>query len=236
MISTAAASFLRNGIEVVGILHGYSNLVEVRPRDGRCSEGRRLHHASTTSMLAPDPQQPRHPDRHRPDQPRQARLTARPTSTTRRRPARSAPSTRRWRRSSVDALISIGGDDTLKTANKFKLFQERLPAGLAGGSRSSTCPRRSTTTTAASTSRSATSPPSRPWPARSATCWPTPRRASSYFLVETMGRSAGWLAYGVAIAGEASLVISVEDITASTATTEEYDRPDDGRDGHARRS
>ncbi len=28
----------------------------------------------------------------------------------------------------VDALISIGGDDTLKTANKFKLFQEKLPA------------------------------------------------------------------------------------------------------------
>ncbi len=34
-----------------------------------------------------------------------------------------------------------------------------------------------------------------------------------YFLVETMGRSAGWLAYGAAIAGEASLVISVEDLT-----------------------
>ena len=29
-----------------------------------------------------------------------------------------------------------------------------------------------------------------------------------YFLVETMGRSAGWLAYGAAIAGEASLVLS----------------------------
>src|SRR5690606_10333449 len=28
----------------------------------------------------------------------------------------------------VDALISIGGDDTLKTANKFALFQEHLPA------------------------------------------------------------------------------------------------------------
>ena len=33
-----------------------------------------------------------------------------------------------------------------------------------------------------------------------------------YYLAETMGRSAGWLAYGAAIAGEASLVISVEDI------------------------
>ena len=36
----------------------------------------------------------------------------------------------------------------------------------------------------------------------------------SYYLAETMGRSAGWLAYGAAIAGEASLVISVEDIQA----------------------
>ena len=34
----------------------------------------------------------------------------------------------------------------------------------------------------------------------------------AYFLAETMGRSAGWLAYGAAIAGEASLVLSVEDI------------------------
>src|SRR5687767_7310534 len=29
----------------------------------------------------------------------------------------------------VDALVSIGGDDTLKTANKLKLYQDRLPAG-----------------------------------------------------------------------------------------------------------
>ena len=35
----------------------------------------------------------------------------------------------------------------------------------------------------------------------------------AYFMVESMGRSAGWLAYGAAIAGEASMVISVEDIT-----------------------
>ena len=29
----------------------------------------------------------------------------------------------------IDALVSIGGDDTLKTANKLKLYQERLPSG-----------------------------------------------------------------------------------------------------------
>jgi ATP-dependent phosphofructokinase / diphosphate-dependent phosphofructokinase len=35
-----------------------------------------------------------------------------------------------------------------------------------------------------------------------------------------MGRSAGWLAYGAAIAGEASLVISVEDIIGKYRTEE----------------
>jgi 6-phosphofructokinase 1 len=42
-----------------------------------------------------------------------------------------------------------------------------------------------------------------------------------YYVTETMGRSAGWLAYGAAIAGEASLVISVEDIIGKYETTEE---------------
>ena len=34
----------------------------------------------------------------------------------------------------------------------------------------------------------------------------------AWFMVETMGRSAGWLAYGAAISGEANMVLSVEDI------------------------
>ena len=44
-----------------------------------------------------------------------------------------------------------------------------------------------------------------------------------------MGRSAGWLAYGVAIAGEASLVISVEDIDGPYATTEDVTHPKTGQ-------
>ena len=34
---------------------------------------------------------------------------------------------------------------------------------------------------------------------------------SSYFIVQTMGRQAAWLAYGAATAGEADLVVGVED-------------------------
>ena len=44
-----------------------------------------------------------------------------------------------------------------------------------------------------------------------------------------MGRSAGWLAYGAAIAGEASLVISVEDITGKYEASEEVTDPKTGK-------
>jgi 6-phosphofructokinase len=40
---------------------------------------------------------------------------------------------------------------------------------------------------------------------------------SSYFVVETMGRKAGWLAYGVAVAGEAHMVVGVEDVVGDLA-------------------
>jgi len=50
----------------------------------------------------------------------------------------------------------------------------------------------------------------------------------SYFLCESMGRSAGWLAYGAAISGEASLVVSVEDIHGKYRTTEESVDPKTG--------
>src|SRR5262245_26517063 len=124
VISTAANSFLRNDIEVVGILHGYSHLVEYRDdhplelgRDyielnykalkrsrntrgiligtARTNPGRRVSHPSHFSD-----------------------------------PERVAPLEtvyRALRSIGVDALVSIGGDDTLKTANKFKLFQDLLP-------------------------------------------------------------------------------------------------------------
>ena len=49
-----------------------------------------------------------------------------------------------------------------------------------------------------------------------------------YFLVETMGRSAGWLAYGAAIAGEASLVLSIEDLTDDLMTEETVTDPKTG--------
>jgi 6-phosphofructokinase 1 len=51
---------------------------------------------------------------------------------------------------------------------------------------------------------------------------------SSYFIVETMGRKAGWLSYGVAIAGEANLVLAVEDLEGHLCHVEQVTDPETG--------
>ncbi|MFM8397949.1 MAG: 6-phosphofructokinase, partial [Pirellula sp.] len=47
--------------------------------------------------------------------------------------------------------------------------------------------------------------------------------SQAYYIAEAMGRSAGWLAYGAAIAGDACMVLSVEDIVGDLETTETID-------------
>ncbi len=126
VISTAAASFLRNEIQVLGILHGYSNLENFDPQKPLQPgehfvnlDARFLRRTRNTQgvMIGTSRANPgrliQHPD-HFDD------------------PERTEPLHRVYDALcslGVDALVSIGGDDTLKTANKFKRFQERLPEG-----------------------------------------------------------------------------------------------------------
>ena len=174
VISTAAASFRRQGIEVLGILHGYAHLVEYGD-DHPMEEGRDYIVLDQTNLQA-HPQHPRHLDRNVAHQSRQGRDRAgAPLRSRADRPASHGPS-----RALVARRRCPGLDRRRRHAQIRQQIQTNpgAPARPAsGGSRSSTCPRRSTTTTAASTSRSATSRRSRPWRARSATCWPTPRPA-----------------------------------------------------------
>ena len=128
----------------------------------------------------------------------------------------------------MDALISIGGDDTLKTANKFKLFQDRLPAG------SPRIPVVHLPKTIDNDYRGIdftfgyfTAVDILAAEIRNLLSDAEANRA--YFIVECMGRSAGWLAYGAAIAGEASLVISVEDIIGKYRTGGDLHRSENGR-------
>ena len=173
VISTAAASFLRNGIEVVGVLNGYSHLVEFGP-DHPMQEGRD-YIVLDQQEAPPVAEHPGHHDRHRPDQSRQGCLSPQPPDRRRtHRPVEDGPPgplLAGRRRADLDRRRRHAQDreqvqDVSRTTCR--------PA--SGGSPWSTCPRRSTTTTAASISPSATSPRSRRWPRRSATCWPTPRR------------------------------------------------------------
>ena len=225
VISTAAVSFLRNNIDVLGILHGYSHLMEYSP-DHSMAEGRdfvRITHNMLkrsrnsqgiligTARANPgknisDPAHLRDPERAKPLKTVYEALCS----------------------MGVDALISIGGDDTLKTANKFKMYQETLPPG------SPRIPVVHLPKTIDNdymgidfTFGYFTAVEFLASEVRNLLADAEANRA--YFLCEAMGRSAGWLAYGVAIAGEASLVISVEDITGKFETSEEITNDKTGR-------
>ncbi len=124
VISAAAVSFLRHGAEVIGIKHGYSSLASYdasQPLEQgqdyvvidhamlsrtRSKQGIMIGTARTNpgKMVS-------HPS-HLGDAERAAPLKA---------------TYEGLRSLGVEALISIGGDDTLKTANKLKLYQDTLP-------------------------------------------------------------------------------------------------------------
>jgi len=217
VISTAATAFLRHNIEVVGVLHGYSHLVEFSPerplvegRDfilinhrmlGRTRNSQGIIIGTARTNPGKNVSSPAHlvdPERSKPLKTVYEAL----------------------RSIEVDALISIGGDDTLKTANKFKLYQEKLPSDAPR------IPIVHLPKTIDNDYRGIdftfgyfTAVDFLGCEVRNLISDAEANRA--YFLVESMGRSAGWLAYGVAISGEASLVISVEDIIGQYATEED---------------
>jgi 6-phosphofructokinase 1 len=209
VISAAATSFLEDGREVVGFFHGYSNLQDYHPVSRR---------------LVPD-------EHYRLFTERELRGLRNSRGviigTARANPGKGIESpadlddpdkTARLRNVyaalvdlGIDALVSIGGDDTLKTANFLHEYQNRMPAGA----------RRVQIVHLPKTIDNdyrgidftfgfftAVDVMARSVLNLRADAMAT----SSYFLIETMGRKAGWLSYGVAIAGEANLVVAPEDV------------------------
>ncbi|MEM9185640.1 MAG: 6-phosphofructokinase [Planctomycetota bacterium] len=218
VISAAAVSFLRNGIEVVGVKHGYSGLIEFGPDrpmvegadyvmiDHKMLSRTRNRAGIMIGTARANPGKMVSAPEHLED------------------PERSAPLKAVYDglcSIGADALVSIGGDDTLKTANKLKMYQDRLPEG------SPKIPVVHLPKTIDNDYRGIdftfgyfTAVDFLAREVRNLLADAEANRA--YFLAESMGRSAGWLAFGVAIAGEASLVISVEDIQGKYRTTEEF--------------
>ncbi len=208
VISTAATSFMRSGTEVVGMKHGYSSLADyaadkplVEGRDyvtvtpeflKRTRSGQGIMLGTARTNPGKHISSPAHFDDAQ----------------------RVAPLKNVYEgliSLGVEALISIGGDDTLKTANKFKMYQDRLPAG------SKQIPVVHLPKTIDNdymgidfTFGYFTAVDTLGGEIRNLLYDADAGRC--YYLCETMGRSAGWLSYGAAISGEASLVISVEDI------------------------
>lgn len=219
VISTAAASFNHHDIEVFGMKNGYANLVKFSPehamQDGRDFirlDPSRLRRTRNTGgiMIGTARENPgKGVDTH--EDLRDAKKCAKL------RTVYDALCSME-----IDALISIGGDDTLRTANKMQLFQKSLPAG------SRQIPVVHVPKTIDNdyfgidfTFGFFTAVETMAGEIRNLLADAEAGRA--YFIVESMGRGAGWLAYGAAMAGEASRVLSIEDLDDSMLTTEEVE-------------
>jgi ATP-dependent phosphofructokinase / diphosphate-dependent phosphofructokinase len=225
VITAATSAFRRSGTEVIGLLYGYSGLSEYDAEKRPLVQGQ-----DYMVFQDKDLQGLRH-----------ARGIVIGTSRTNPGkkirgpkdlddPARNEALLRVYRGLrdlGVEALVSIGGDDTLKTANFLYEVQSRLPEG-SPRVRVVHVPKTIDNDyrgidftfgffTAVDVM------------ARELLNLRADAKATrGYFVVETMGRKAGWLAYGVAVAGEAHMVVAVEDVVGALAIKEEVNDPATG--------
>jgi 6-phosphofructokinase len=217
VISAAAISFMDDGREVIGFFHGYSNLEDYHPVTHRLLpdehyriftekdvNGLRNSRGIVIGTARANPGKGIDKPEHLTDPQRTERL----------RNVYNAMVDLE-----IDALISIGGDDTLKTANFLYEYQKRLPA-LARRFHVVHLPKTIDNDYSGIDFTfgffTAVDVMAKELQNLRADAIAT----SSYFIVETMGRKAGWLSYGVAIAGEANLVLAVEDVRGALAIDE----------------
>jgi 6-phosphofructokinase len=221
VISTCAASFAKSGIEVVGVLHGYRHLMEFGA-DNPMEEGRDYIILDSKALNRTRSQRGIIIGTARANP---GKLIQSPGDLDDADKAAPMKTTYEALRSlDVDALISIGGDDTLKTANKFKLYQDTLPED------SKKLPVVHIPKTIDNdyhgidfTFGYFTAVEVLAGELRNLLA--DAEASESYFVAECMGRSAGWLAYGAAIAAESSLAISVEDIHGELEAEEQWTNP-----------
>lgn len=209
VIAAAATSFMEDGREVVGFFHGYSNLQEYHATTNRLVPGEhyRVFHERDLRGLRNERGIVIGTARANPGKGVKKPEDLRDEDKT----TRLQNVCNALRDLEIDALISIGGDDTLKTANFLYEFQKHLPPD-ARRVRVVHLPK-----TIDNDYRgidftfgffTAVDVMAKELMNLRADAMAT----GSYFIVEAMGRKAGWLGYGVAIAGEAHLVLTVEDI------------------------
>ncbi len=222
VITAAVSAFRRSGTEVVGLMHGYSGLAEYDAKTRPLVPGQDYMVFTDKDLQGLRNARGIIIGTSRANPGKKVRGPADLDD-----PARTEPLLRAYRGLvdlGVEALISIGGDDTLKTANFFHEVQKRLPAE-APRVRVVHVPKTIDNDyrgidftfgffTAVDVM------------ARELLNLRADAKATkSYFVVETMGRKAGWLSYGVAIAGEAHMLVAVEDVVGALTLEEEVTDP-----------
>ncbi|MBE0416907.1 MAG: 6-phosphofructokinase [Coriobacteriia bacterium] len=219
VISAATLNFLNSGISVYGILDGYENLERYSPEspliDGEhylCLRRNDVTHIRNHKNIV------LRTSRANPGK----KITALDDLRDSERNAKLRAVYGAFDSLGIDALVSIGGDDTLKTANYLYRMQEAVPdvRRLAVVHLPKTIDNDyfgidwtfgffSAAHFAAAEIRNLGAD------ARSTQVW---------YVLEIMGRKAGWLTYASGIAGEATRMLSVEDFDADfdvRATAEE---------------
>jgi 6-phosphofructokinase len=208
VIASAAMCFSRAGIEVLGFSHGYSHLEDYSEGDD-LEEGtayKLLDHKDLeglrTEMGIMIGTARANPGKHvkKPEDIQDDELN---------RKLRNVYNA--LAHLGVDALVSIGGDDTLTTAAKFQRFQEEV---LKDEKRIRVIHLPKTIdndyegidftfgyfTAVEMLARQVRN------------LLADGRSSRAWYVVQVMGRKAGWLSYGASIAGEGSLVVGLEDI------------------------
>jgi len=226
VIGSAALCFARAGIEVYGMKHGYTPLVEYKEgqkweedkhyiRLDQCiQEGWRTYRGIGIGTARVNP------GKHL------------KTPMDLKDPEKIAPLMTVYKALcslGVDALISIGGDDTLTTAAKFKLVMDALPDGEK---RIKVVHLPKTIdndyqgidfTFGYFTAVEMLATEIRNMLADS-------EATQTGYVCQVMGRKAAWLAYGASIAGEGSMVIGLEDIHQNWYDTEPTIDPETGKE------
>ena len=225
VIGSAAVCFARAGIEVYGMKHGYSSLVAYKSGvelkedvdyirlDKNIEEGLRTRQGICIGTARANP----------------GKMLKIPADLD--DPEKTAPLKTVYdalNSLEIDALISIGGDDTLTTAAKFKLYQDTLPSDKKR-IRVVHLPKTIDNdyqgidfTFGYFTAVETLSMEIRNLLADS-------EATNTGYIAQVMGRKAAWLAYGASVAGESSMVIGLEDIPAEWLGTEETIDPDTGK-------
>ena len=226
VIGSAALCFARAGIEVYGMKHGYTSLVEYKDGqnweegkhfirlDKRIDEGLRTSRGICIGTARVNPGKHLKTPMDLKDSEKIGSLMT---------VYKALCSL------GIDALISIGGDDTLTTAAKFKLVMDALPDSEK---RIKVIHLPKTIdndyqgidfTFGYFTAVELLAIEIRNLLADS-------EATNTGYICQLMGRKAAWLAYGASVAGEGSMVIGLEDIHLNWYGTEPTIDPESGKE------